>query len=486
MKVFYTTVFSIFICIGTFAQKLTYTPHQDSLWVAKLFGKLKEEEKKANEKILQRDRELREGDLISIGEWISSKVIYSPDSFLRIAQIMGVLPHRAIPYSEKIDSIYFFDVTVQYLYKNKIIEQNLPSENDIFYFQNYPIREIHKLPDSTKQAYLIISSNKEEGDEQATNVASAIVLGTDSLKEIPFLRIPEVYYYPPEYEEIEKGGSIEVNNSIDKKGNTPIKYDSINNEIHFINSHCVEYDMNGKCDRPYINFYIGVFEYTDTAFVLRYDSIYYNPPLESLKKTIATKTYKISDYTIKASAVQTYEEVGMGVLPVITTKYTIGKDTISEVAHDATGGEDINLTPNYKLQKDGSLIILTTNITFPNHSGECGMCENDDLEFWLVKKGSIKKLFSFSYNAGAPYVARSSYEYNIGKTTQTGGFYLKSSNLIEEEEQEAVIEEAYWKNNSTYVVRVSNEKWFRNFYIHFDSLNNVAKIEEGELLKEIP
>ena len=454
MKRFYIIIFSIFICIGSSAQKLKYTPQQDSIWVVHLLKNLKERVNKINP---MKGREEQR-------EWISGNIVYSPDSCVRIAQL-------GKDYN-----------TVQYVYHNKIIEYNLPSENDAFYFQNYPIREIHKLPDSTKQAYLIISSNQEEGDERATNVASAIVLGTDSLKEFPFLRIPEVYYYPPEYEEIEIGKSIGVGTSIDKGGNTPIKYDPINNEVHFINSHCVEYDMNGKCDRPYMNFYEGIFEYTDTAFVLRYDSIYYDPPLETFKKTIATKIYNIGNHTIKAWAVSTYEEIGMGVLPVFTVNYKIGKDTISEITHGTSvdDGNKLKLKPDYKLQKDGSLIILTTDSTVPNHSGMCGMCQNDESTFWLIKNGSIKKLFSFISNSGRPFTE---YEYNVGKTKRTGWFYLKKIPKEEEEWNNGTLVEAYWKNNSIYGFKMEDEEWARDFYIHFDTEKGFAIMEVGKMLK---
>lgn len=142
------------------------------------------------------------------------------------------------------------------------------------------------------------------------------------------------------------------------------------------------------------------------------------------------------------------------------------------------------MKPSYKLQNDGSLIILTTDTTVPNHSRECGMCETENLNFWLVKKDSIKKLFSFSANISSPY-RMVEYEYSVDNTIKEGAFYLNKDDVIGEEWQ-ATFDQSYWKNNSTYVVRMASEKWFRDFYIHFDAINNVSRIEVGEMLKMKP
>ncbi len=159
--------------------------------------------------------------------------------------------------------------------------------------------------------------------------------------------------------------------------------------------------------------------------------------------------------------------------------YYINSQTIGFI--DNVGEDSItknNLKPDYKVQKDGSLIFLVTDFTTPNHSGQCGACESEDSEFWLIKKNSKKSLFTLSSNLGMGYTE---YAYFDGKSEKSGRLYVESES--DENPSFLTLERTYWQNNSTYVISVSNDDSSRNFYIRFVTINKktFAKLVPGKL-----
>ena len=150
---------------------------------------------------------------------------------------------------------------------------------------------------------------------------------------------------------------------------------------------------------------------------------------------------------------------------------------IDNLAEDSITKND--LKPDYKVQQDGSLIFLVTDATTPNHGGRCGACEYLDSEFWLIKKNRKKSLFSFSSNLGDAYTT---YDYFDGKSDKSGRFYVESES--DENQSFLTVDRTYWQNNSTYVIRVSDDDdSTRNFYIHFVTINSktIAKLLAGKL-----
>ncbi len=314
------------------------------------------------------------------------------------------------------------------------------------------------------------------------HAASLVRIAGDSLEEVEFKTADD--------ESDDQTHDIISGNSLYFKSNIQhakyllkpfLKYDPTKKELSFLTTYHDTDDTDTNSSTPYVNVYSGIFKYRDAIFTLISDTGYFYPSLKSLNKTIATKEFKTGKYITKVTAIVKYEEVGEGVLPILYVNYDIQSQKIRYMDYTYNAEQkNIDLKPDYKIQKNSSLIFLVTNSTTPNHSGMCGGAEYEDSEFWLIKQNIKKKLFSFSSSSCDN---RTSYSYNDGKSDKEGKFYLKSNSDIDKREMNLSVDTAYWKNNDTYVFHLSDETLSRNFYVHFITTNRktIAKLIVGKL-----
>jgi len=471
-------LFLLFTC--TYGQT-AFLPDKtkDSLWIKQLL-RIQNQQQQA----------MAKNDSTVQIEWDNGSVIYSADHCLRIGQVSG-----------KVNGIESaIATTVQYCRQNRSVELKLPKDTDNYDFQDYPVTNIYKLP-SAANVYLICSKKTEKpettNDDSYNNalagiekiqVATMARINKDSLEEIAFKTDADNSYSETatvaEATDVISGNSLYLNSHIKASQKPPVpylKFDAVKNELSFLAVSCggnPEHDEDGGCNLPYSKVYSGIFKYNGYAFTLEKDTGYFYPSLASLSKTIAIKRFKTGRYITKATATTEYKEIGEGVLSVLQVDYTVMGQHIGYVDEMFDEKEKLALAPSYKTQKDSSLIFLITDSTTPNHGGECGSCQYDDSGFWLIKPNSEKLLFSFSESTGSGYTT---YSYNDGKAERSGKFYLENNSASDE--KGAGVDDAYWLNNATYVVRVGNETMFRNFYINFVTVNNktVAKLVVGKL-----
>jgi hypothetical protein len=261
-----------------------------------------------------------------------------------------------------------------------------------------------------------------------------------------------------------------------------LKYDPVTHMLNFLD---ISYKRDADESTDTSSFMVvesGAFQYRDTSFVLVNDTSYYYPSLESTK-TIAHRNYKAGKYIIKAVATESYEDFGEGgIWSVLTMKYEIGNQTLTCINNDGYNEKDEDLTPDYKLQNNSSLILLLTDLTNGHGPGMCGAADYIDSHFWLINSNNKppQQLFSFSHGS-CSYDVKYTFMKNGEETS--GNFYV----INKSDEGNVSFEDSYWKNNSTYVVVVSSTETnlSRNFYLHFDVLNKKAPvtIQAGKLHK---
>ena len=435
-------------------------------------------------------------------EWTSGRVVYSPDSCLRIAQLSG-----RFPYSKKINYI----TSVQFVSQHRALELKLTADTVNYTFRDYPISNIYKLP-SPKGTYLIIATKTDTLPKAALHqadgtpitrpasqdsvynqigvVASVVHVVKDSIAEIGFETGGDNDRRP--LSEIISGNSLsaDLNTYLSATKDIPrpfIKYDPVKNELSFLTLYASEDDDGDNDGRgssdPFLSVYSGVFKYKDSLFTLTRDSSYYYPSLKSFDKIIAVKNFSTGNYITKAKATSKYEEVGEGVLSVVQVDYAVQSQNLSYVDEINDNPVKPDIKPDFKVQKDGSLIFLITDSTTPNHGGACGGCEYFDSGFWLIKPNSKKLIFSFSSSSGNNYTT---YTYNDGKSEKSGRFYLENKRQEDADKWKMSVDSTYWKDGSTYVFRVSDDTLARNFYVHFVTVNNktIAKLTVSKLLRK--
>lgn len=484
MKITRITIllFLIFSKVCGQSNPFTADKNKDSVWIKELI------EMQNKQQLATRNKDTVE----QIG-WIDGKVIYSPDSCLRIGQIAGRL--------NGMNTTLFF-TTVQCLHQNKILELKLVEDTVNYVFQDYPIMHIYKLP-KPKATYLILSAKIEGpsnstssfqndfpfkypadkdllGIEKIYNIASIVHIAGDSLLTKGLVTDPD----DPD----SQISSVISGNSLcfDSYGKTVkqapkpfLKYNQAKKELSFSTTYCGETGDEGGCNISYVNVYSGTLAYRDTAFTLVSDTSYLYPSLKSLTRTITNEEFKTGNCITRLIATEKYEEIGDGVVKMLDVNYKIGSQNIGYVNYNYMLDEAAavrDLKPEYKVQKDSSLIFLITDSTFPNDGGQCGRCQFDDSRFWLIRQNSKKLLFSFSSNSGSSYTT---YSYNNGRSGRSGRFYVKNNSS----EEDISVAKTYWKNNSTYVVQVSDENLVRNFYINFVTINKktIATLVAGKL-----
>jgi len=435
--------------------------------------------------------------------WISGKVIYSEDNSSRTAQLFGIS-----------DTGYpVFTTSIQYVYQGKIVEQDLYSESDKVSFRDYTLRKIYRLPDKMpayvflfadiknapgynhdtfEEAFRDISSPNDTDYNHIRRItcsAAALRLEKDSLVELTF---------PPSAEDAENAQEPDTANekpisftsdiNHTKKFPKPfIRYDTLKHALSFLDIYCDgdnndNYETNAaSCTSDYMDVNAGTYLYKDTAFVLTSDSSYYYPALASLDTTVAAHKYVVGKYTIKATAVAGYEAFYNTVYGTITRNYKIGTQTLSSIDNDGSD-EKTDLKPDCRLQKNGSLILILTDQTNNHGPGACGSASYSDSYFWLVNNKSSRKLFSYAYTTCAPTLT---YTFTKDKKEISGNFYVSDTS----DTQNIMFENAYWKNNSTYVVVVADgsdaTNLTRNFYVHFNLMNKNAPVtlKAGKLYK---
>jgi hypothetical protein len=427
------------------------------------------------------------------GKWISGKILYSPDGLLRTTQLIG--------------DNNFFTTTIEYIYQHKIFKQDLNYKSD---FSNYPLTRIYRLPGKSP-AYLFLLSEREAlpdyehdpvtdflkisdspGDadfkhlKKITNVASVLRLDRDSLSEVAF---------PPtmdDDDEDQLGNAESIVDTVKTDGPKSLgfisdikqsqkfpkpflKYDPLAHTLRFLD---IYYKIDAAGDirnTDFLRVHSGSFDYKDSLFVLTKDTFYYYPSLAAAGKILARKNYKAGKYIINAMATKSYVDFGeVGILPVLTTKYKIGNQTLTSLNNDDyDGGNKVDITPDYRIQNNSSLILLLTDQTNGHGSGMCGAADYFYSHFSLITSNNKtpQQLFSFSYGSCSSDVKYYTFTKNGEEVTRN--FYV--ANLSDE--HNAYFQESYWKNNSTYVFVFSTEtNLSRNFYLHFNVLNKKAPV----------
>ncbi len=454
-----------------------------SLWIQQLMD---------IEKGKQLDAVKRDSNVVKFDR-MNGNVAYSPDSCLRVGQV-------SMRYDGLNNTMYA--TTVQYSLRNKTLELKLPTDTDNYDFQDFPVTHIYKLP-NPQATYLILSTQVQKQADQISDIgddfpskypseeefkkiekmyhaASLVHIVGDSLKEIEFKTGAEES--DQQTQDIISGNSLYFKSRIQnaKHAVKPfLKYDAAKKELRFLTTYCDDYDTDTDCNAPYIHVYSGTFKYRDTAFTLVSDTGYFFPSLKSLDKTIAIKKFKTGNYITQVIATEKYEEVGGGVLSILNVDYKIQSQSIGYESYMFDKSSERNFKPEFKVQKNSSLIFLISDTTTPNHGGMCGGGEYDDSSFWLINEKNKKKLFSFSSSSCDSYTT---YTYNNGKSDITGKFYVKNNSDIGESGNSSM-DKTYWKNNDTYVFHVSDETLSRNFYVRFVTINKktVVKLIVGKL-----
>lgn len=483
-KFFILTLFMLILCCNAFAQYGVIRPHakKDSAWLNNLLLKINTHPVTAKD------------STVNYVKWQKGKIYYSPDSLLRVAQFIGGLDDR---------NAAFYTAVIQYKYENRVIEREFDDNDANFDFRNYPITHVYKLPGKLP-SYLILSREIEMvGDDHSdhiaeftasanrastidftqvksiTNAVSTIRLGKDSLIEVAFPPdIDETDDYSQSQQDTSNGKSFTFISDIKQGKRYPrpfLKYNPVSHQLSFQDIDCKNDSYGDDSTNPYLSVDAGTYEYRDTSFVLIKDTSYYYPALASIKIIVAKQNYKVGPYLIKAKAIKGYKEVGEGILPILTTEYKINSKTITSENYESEATAD--LKPDCKLQKNFSLIVLSTDITTPNHRGQCGGADYEDSHFTLVTKNTSKSIFSFSSSSCDTYTT---YSYRDGKTEKTGKLYLTSPAV---EDENAEVERSYWKDASTYVFQVTGDSTARNFYVYFDSRNpnSPVRLTAGKL-----
>jgi hypothetical protein len=433
------------------------------------------------------------------GKWLSGKVMYSPDGLLKATQLIG--------------DNNFFTTTIEYIYQHKIFKQDLNYKSD---FSNYPLTRIYRLP-CKSPAYLFLLSEREAlpdyehdpvtdflkisdsaGDadfkhlKKITNVASVLRLDRDSLSEVAFpptmddddddqLRNAENIVDTVKTDATKSLGFISDIKQSQKSPKPFLKYDPLLHTLRFLDIYKI--DAAGDIrNTDFLRVHSGSFDYKDSLFVLTKDTFYYYPSLAAAGKVLARKNYKAGKYIIKAEATKSYEDFGGGgILPVLTITYKIGAQTLICVNNDDyDGGNKVDITPDYRIQNNASLILSLTDETNGHGPGMCGAADYTDSHFWLIDNSKPpQQLFSFSYGSCSSALT---YTFTQNGKEISGNFYLTHLS-----DKDIIFENSYWKNNSTYVFVISNieTNLSRNFYLHFNPLNKKAPVtlKAGKLYK---
>jgi hypothetical protein len=197
------------------------------------------------------------------------------------------------------------------------------------------------------------------------------------------------------------------------------------------------------------------------------------------RKIIARHDYNIGKYTVKVTAVKGYQEFYKYVGETLTINYKIGSQNFSSFNNDEFDEKTINLRPDCRLQKDSSMILLTTAKTNDHAPGGCGAASYDYIAFWLTDGKSSREIFSYSYSTCYSHIT---YYFKQSGKEISGDFYLYNTDDLER----LNVKTTYWKNNSTYVIVIDGNFGSRKFYLYFDAKNKSksVRLEPGEF-KEI-
>jgi len=261
-----------------------------------------------------------------------------------------------------------------------------------------------------------------------------------------------------------------------------LKYDTLTHELSFLNTYSPHTGPNDTED-PCLIVSSGFYKYIDTAFVLIKDTSYYSPTLEELDTVVAEKTYRAGKFIIKAKATSGYEkDYGGYYYATLTIDYKIGKQILTEFNNEFGYDSDttIDLRPEYRIQKNSSLIMLVSDDTNGHGPGACGSASYYESYFWSVDNRSSQQLFSFTTSS-----CNSSAKYTFTRNGKdiSDSFYLRHPTGDYDADYEF---NSYWKNNSTYVFEISDSEkmLLRNFYLHFNPLNkkNPVSLVAGKLL----
>ncbi|MDB5109972.1 MAG: hypothetical protein JWR67_1086 [Mucilaginibacter sp.] len=477
------------LTFSAFAQNNFFKPdaQRDSVWVSRSLININQQE------ITNKDTNR------VTHKWVGGKVLYCADGSLKATQLI------AAPDT--------FSTTIQYFYQGKIIQQRF-NYTDL---SNYTINKIYRLPDK-KPAYLFLLSKTENEPDyeqdwladfnKATNppndtnlkdikkltyIALVLRMQKDSLLEVAF---------PPSTTDdndtatayTDRADSVSTTTLADTnsfgftsyikhtgKSLKPfLKYDALTYKLSFLDVSCKHEEDNGDCTQPVLSVESGVYQYRDTSFVLATDTTYYYPSLAELDTTVEHRNYKARKYVIRAKAVEGYEEgYGGYFYSTLTKTYKIGMQTLTSFNNE--GWEKIDLKPDYRLQKNASLILLLEDETNGHGPGMCGSASHLDSYFWLVDGKSSKKIFTFSSGSCNSDI---SYSFTRNGKEIEGQFYITDpadKNYFE-------LDNCYWGNNSTYVFVFSDSKTLllRNFYLHFNvsDKKNPVRLKSGKPYKK--
>lgn len=438
--------------------------------------------------------------------WVGGKVLYCADGSLKATQL------TAAPDT--------FITTLQYFYHGKLVEQRF----DYTDLANYKLNKIYRLPGKEPSYLFLLSKTEDKPDyehdwlKDFNNLASlpndtdfnhikrisyaAVVLRLkkDSLVEVNFPPSS-----PPDNTDntdmadtmpADSSGTTITTTAVSdtnsfgftsdirqgKKYPRPfLKYDTLANKLRFLNIYNKQDDDdNNNSASPFLTVESGAYQYKDTSFVLLNDTSYYCPSIKSLTKTLARHNYKAGKYTIKAEAIEGYEEEYGGLIqPTLTKQYRIGTQTLTAFNNDEW--DKIDLKPDYRIQKNSSLILLLEDATSGHSPGMCGAATYNDLDFWLVDGKSSAQLFSFSYSSCTVDL---NYTFSRNGKEITGKFYL----IDPDDSNRYEFDDTYWKDNSTYVFVISDSEQglARKFYLYFNVLDkkNPVRLKAGKLYRK--
>jgi hypothetical protein len=436
-------------------------------------------------------------------KWICTNLKYSSDSIFYIEQNAFRTENEITEYE-----------TTIYLHQKKIPQEeiiNLPIN-----FGSIPIHNIYKITPN-KSIYLItgrefIVENIEDSDltfecpdsnylaeSQASSVnfsAYIISIENDSIwfKDFANTDFNNWYFtqYSSYWSNVDFPNSIEIESCLDLKNDSDypfLVYDSIGKKIEFQYVTIDNSFQNNSTEESTIPKIYTInsckFEFKDSTFVLIANDLKYFPPTESMSDTIAGKEFKIGNYLIKSEAIETTEDNGFGLVSTLNISYKVNNQSIVFYNDEEYEKENIDFTPNCKLQSDGSLIFCLQSISNEHRPGMCGSCTYNHFEFWRVTKVDKQLILSVENNIGT-----ASLDYiftDINGKNMEGDFFQSNDTLDEVENKFIEIDSTYWFNTNTFAFRLNNGNANYDVFIHFVRKKNktIPIIEFGKINSEL-
>ena len=468
---------SIFIVMLAFSAnvKAQYKPFKadkikDSLWIKQLL------EERHQKNLIQGQTTLTDAAIYRQG-----KVFYSPDKYLRMAQLKGIYDFNGTR------EVTFYLTVLQFRSGKNIIEKTFHGENNVL---ENPIINIYRLPGNSFSYLLIGEENNKRyapwspknGDGSNFN-AAVFRFEKDSIHKLNFYNDPSDINLELRYGITDNDFSINsdlVVRSCPKLKNyhcpSPFfEYDSITSRLNFL---LLYYPMDNEDNIPYHGVFSSSFKYVDSGFVEEADSNWYYPSLCTLNDTFLVSSTNIGGYSINKTILNRYEEESDG-SPNLYLEQELSINC--KKFNDLCEGCDTFPISEYflscKLQQDTSLIIPTYINASGNSPGPCGACAFDYYRFYSLRRTISKKILSCSFNLDD---GTTDYEYSDSAgRLHTGNFYL----IQNPNERENVKGDLNWEDNSTLLIKIhefgehdKSKMPFREFRFKFISSNGSSYV----------